>query len=284
VHGSALWARVEAVYGTAQASGVATKTDTKVCLLPDPSLGGAEFVVRLATALKKKPQGSAAKPATKRHASPNPPPNPFLPYEEALWVAHLSDTHTCVLNKFNVVPYHSLVVTRKFESQGDPLNAQDLAGASALLGAMPFGGIAFYNCGPESGRSQPHKHMQVVPLPLHEGAVGANVLRPPLLALALAAVDAASGSAGSAVPVRIMPYACYAARIDAVSVGGDSPGALEATFQALLQSAFHGAHAPSPSDPPPSYNVVMSREVMLLVPRRSETVGPLAIKDPFLER
>lgn len=29
--------------------------------------------------------------------------NPFLPYEEALWVAHLSSTHTLLLNKFNVV-------------------------------------------------------------------------------------------------------------------------------------------------------------------------------------
>ena len=29
--------------------------------------------------------------------------NPFLPYEEALWVAHLSPTHTLLLNKFNVV-------------------------------------------------------------------------------------------------------------------------------------------------------------------------------------
>ena len=27
--------------------------------------------------------------------------------------------------------------------------------------AMPRGGVAFYNCGPHSGRSQPHKHLQV---------------------------------------------------------------------------------------------------------------------------
>jgi ATP adenylyltransferase len=59
-----------------------------------------------------------------------PPPgfrNPFLPYEEELWVQHLSDSHTLLLNKFNVVPHHVLVVTRQFESQQDPLNARDLA-------------------------------------------------------------------------------------------------------------------------------------------------------------
>ena len=27
--------------------------------------------------------------------------------------------------------------------------------------AMPQGGVAFYNCGQHSGRSQPHKHLQV---------------------------------------------------------------------------------------------------------------------------
>lgn len=35
--------------------------------------------------------------------APKPFVNPFLPYEEALWVAHLSGTHTLLLNKFNVV-------------------------------------------------------------------------------------------------------------------------------------------------------------------------------------
>jgi ATP adenylyltransferase len=42
-------------------------------------------------------------------------------------VDHLSDTHTLLLNKFNVVPHHVLVVTRQFESQQDPLNSNDLA-------------------------------------------------------------------------------------------------------------------------------------------------------------
>lgn len=30
-----------------------------------------------------------------------------------------------------------------------------------VLAAMPQGGVAFYNCGEHSGRSQPHKHLQV---------------------------------------------------------------------------------------------------------------------------
>jgi len=33
--------------------------------------------------------------------------------------------------------------------------------AVQVLTAMPHGGVAFYNCGEHSGRSQPHKHVQV---------------------------------------------------------------------------------------------------------------------------
>ncbi|MHC5830704.1 MAG: phosphorylase, partial [Nostoc sp.] len=43
--------------------------------------------------------------------------NPFLPYEKDLFVADISDTHVCILNKFNVVDYHLLIITRGFEEQ-----------------------------------------------------------------------------------------------------------------------------------------------------------------------
>lgn len=53
--------------------------------------------------------------------------DPFAPYDDALWVDHLSATHTLLLNKFNVVPYHVLVVTKDFQPQTDSLNLQDFA-------------------------------------------------------------------------------------------------------------------------------------------------------------
>jgi len=40
-------------------------------------------------------------------------------------------------------------------------------GRQQVLRAMPGdGGLAFYNCGPASGHSQPHKHVQARPPPL----------------------------------------------------------------------------------------------------------------------
>lgn len=49
-----LWQRVLEVYDRAQQSGAATKTDTQIQLFED---GGITFVLRLASALKKKPKG-----------------------------------------------------------------------------------------------------------------------------------------------------------------------------------------------------------------------------------
>jgi len=64
-----------------------------------------------------------------------PPRNPFLPYDEALWVAHLSARHTLLLNKFNVVRHHLLVVTRAFEPQAAPLSAGDLGATWRVMQA-----------------------------------------------------------------------------------------------------------------------------------------------------
>jgi hypothetical protein len=59
--------------------------------------------------------------------------NPFLPYDENLWVQHLSESHTLLLNKFNLVEHHVLVVTRSFESQDDPLNSKDFSASWKAL-------------------------------------------------------------------------------------------------------------------------------------------------------
>ena len=40
---------------------------------------------------------------------------------------HLEPHHVLLLNKFNVVENHLLVVTREFEQQTDPINANDFA-------------------------------------------------------------------------------------------------------------------------------------------------------------
>ena len=65
------------------------------------------------------------------------PQNPLLPYDENLWVAHLSKTHTLLLNKFNLVAHHTLVVTREFEAQEAPLSPQDMASTLIAMRVRP---------------------------------------------------------------------------------------------------------------------------------------------------
>lgn len=65
----------------------------------------------------------ASNPSSSQEKGPAVAPtvfrNPFLPPDKDLWVGHLSPTHTLVLNKFNVVPHHSIVVS----TIGSPHNA-----------------------------------------------------------------------------------------------------------------------------------------------------------------
>ena len=110
-----------------------------------------DFTLRIAINLRKKQH--AATGALKI--------NPFLPYEEALYVTALGPEHVCILNKYNVLPEHLLIITRQFESQESALTEQDFAALMMIMGQS--GGLGFFNGGKIAGASQAHKHLQWVP-------------------------------------------------------------------------------------------------------------------------
>ncbi|PNH10983.1 5',5'''-P-1,P-4-tetraphosphate phosphorylase 2 [Tetrabaena socialis] len=290
-----LWREIVQVYDRAQATGACSKTDTQVEVFRDAETG-IDFVLRIATALKAKPKGppkASAPAAAGAAATPAPPPwrNPFLPPEPELFVRHLGADHSLVLNKFNVVHHHVIVITREFRSQAEPLYGNDLAAALAVLRAMPEGGVAFYNCGPNSGRSQPHKHMQVVPLPFTDSQPPEAPVHGLVVAAAAAAAAAgAQPAAGAGAPpwaplpveLRQLPYRCYAALLP----DSPTPQQLEAAFSCLLQRCHPDYAYDHPTNPldaaaagsgSVSYNVLMTRGWLMLAPRASECCGPLAL-------
>ena len=57
-----------------------------------------------------------------------------------------------------------LLVTRQYEEQTGALDEVDFDAFATCLSDID--GLAFYNSGPVSGASQPHRHMQLVPFPL----------------------------------------------------------------------------------------------------------------------
>lgn len=124
---------------------------------------GIVFNVRIISSLKEKEQIRRALSREGRNEA-QPAANPFLPYDEALHVADVSPTHVCLLNKFPVLADHLLIVTRAFRHQDELL---DLADFEALRRCMAEGpALGFYNGGEIAGASQPHKHLQLVPLPI----------------------------------------------------------------------------------------------------------------------
>lgn len=75
-----------------------------------------------------------------------------------------------MLNKFAVVPEHFLLITRAFKQQTHLLGADDLAAAHSCVRAYhddSSGGqelFVFFNSGEHSGASQPHRHLQLLPV------------------------------------------------------------------------------------------------------------------------
>lgn len=124
--------------------------------------GNINFLVRILSNLADKER--AKKQQEKQKAKSGEDFNPFLPYEKDLFVAEFSPTHLGLLNKFNVVDHHLLMVTKKFEEQESWLTVADFEALWLCLAGMD--GLVFYNGGKLAGASQKHKHLQFVPFPL----------------------------------------------------------------------------------------------------------------------
>ncbi|MGJ5676194.1 MAG: ATP adenylyltransferase family protein [Nostochopsis sp.] len=148
----------------------ALATDAMVSIPTDSEFveqDGVCFLVRIVSNLARKDKVKQ-KPET-QNGSGSKDFNPFLPYEQDLFVADISDTHVCILNKYNVAKYHLLLITRVFEEQESLLTLADFAAMWACM--AEFDGLTFYNSSKIAGASQRHKHLQLVPLPLTPSGV-----------------------------------------------------------------------------------------------------------------
>jgi len=202
---------------------------------------GVEFVLRVAT---KFPKGETAKGRTAE--APRLRADPFENPEPALLVRDLTPTHRALLNKFSVLREHLLIVTKTFQDQKSPLDERDF---EALAIAMQDAEVlAFYNGGTEAGASQAHKHLQVVTLPLsprHSVPIDALLARDKdRLPFRHAFTRLAPGQSGN-------------------------PAQMVRTYRALHRSA--GLGFPQP------YNLVVTHEWMLVVPRSRDRFEDISI-------
>ena len=256
-----LWQRLLEVTTSALASGALVPIETAFdCIEQD----GVRFLLRVASNLRRK---AALKPKPKP-ASGAGRCNPFLPPEPELLLGDISPNHRAVLNKFNVMEHHLLLVTRAFEQQECLLSPGDFAALGACLAGFPS--LGFYNGGAVAGASQPHKHLQLVPLPLGGGELAAPIQ--PLL-------DAAApGCAIGQVPG--LGYAHAFCRLEPGFWEHQERAAAAACerYRALLDTlgieALTDGEEARQSAP---YNLLMTRDWMLLVPRLREHAEGISI-------
>eukprot|EP01114_Cavostelium_apophysatum_P014270 TRINITY_DN3656_c0_g1_i4.p1 TRINITY_DN3656_c0_g1~~TRINITY_DN3656_c0_g1_i4.p1 ORF type:complete len:260 (+),score=52.74 TRINITY_DN3656_c0_g1_i4:38-781(+) len=145
--------------------------------------GGVNWIIRVVASLAEKPIATSdSSPNTKNKGeegskSSNDKKNPFLPPDPDLFLAEINGgSHNFMLNKFNVSPYHTIIATKEFRPQEEGLDKSDFA-ASWFI-ASTINGLVFYNCGKEAGASQPHKHVQILPLPYEEEETDPNIQFP----------------------------------------------------------------------------------------------------------
>ncbi|RQS63663.1 phosphorylase [Burkholderia sp. Bp8963] len=222
--------------------------------------GGVRFLVRQVSSLVRKDQAKA-------RGTGSAAGNPFLPYDPDLFVADISDTHVALLNKFNVIEHHLLIVTRCFEPQESLLTVADFA---ALLACMAeFESLGFYNGGAAAGASQPHKHLQLVPLPFAGGGPALPI--GPLLESARIA-----GVIGT-VPGLEFAHAFAPFEVLAAPAHRMACTACE-RYRALLDAvgiqAVDGDRGLRQSAP---YNLLVMSTGMLLVPRSTEFVEGISV-------
>ena len=224
--------------------------------------GGVRFFVRILSNLVRKDE------ERKKLDKEGGRATPFLPYEKDLFVADISESHVAVLNKFNVLQHHLLIITREFEDQEDLLTEADFEAMGACL--AEYEGLGFYNGGQAAGASQSHKHLQLVPLPL--APEGPRIPVEPLLGRAR--------FKGELGVVPGFPFLHAFARFDTKASPTRHDGT-EKIFALYCKMLRHlGLKAPSAnrrerqSGP---YCLVLTREWMLLAPRSREFFEGISI-------
>ncbi|MBE9156882.1 phosphorylase [Nodosilinea sp. LEGE 06152] len=249
-----LWSKIQQQTHHALDRGALQPIDTRHEFVEQ---GGMHFLVRILANLTRKEKADLVQ---QKQQQAGKPVNPFLPYDPDLFVANLSATHLCLLNKYNVVDHHILIVTRAFEDQDTWLTLADFEALAICMAEID--GLAFFNGGRLAGASQRHKHLQLVPPPLC----------PDRSPLPLATVIAALGNIADVDgPVRSPMLPFHHAILPLIDLPLTEPGAsgkmLLAAYQSLLTHLGCDWQQPPETFP---YNLLVTRRWMVAVARQQD--------------
>lgn len=246
-------ARAAEVTASARTSGALEPIPTRVEIVEQ---AGVRFQVRV---LDSRWREQRAGMEGQRSAARGEPRDPFGPCDPALLLGDLSPTHRCVLNKYPTLRQHLLIVTRHFEDQERLLTTADFH--AVWLGLQGINGLGFFNGGRTAGASQAHKHMQLLPTPLHPGEPAVPMEGRLAVTERRQGVERAVG----------LPFD-HALHHFPPGLEQDPTQAAVATLGAYHRLLAAVGQARRPGDPRQQgpANLLMTRRWMLLVPRQRE--------------
>lgn len=167
------------------------------------------------------------------------------------------------------MPYHFLLVTQEWEIQTAPISGPQFFAARQILDLWSrtkpsdesAGGrlLCFFNCGEESGASQKHKHIQFAPME-GEGALGVFPTEE--------AAEAYSGDTSGVFQLQDTGYAHHVQRLkDVPEDASEAMAYFEAVYSNLLGAAKKNLESIGEEAEEFSYNMLMTRQHMHLIPR-----------------
>ncbi|GFF95583.1 5',5'''-P-1,P-4-tetraphosphate phosphorylase 2 [Aspergillus udagawae] len=166
-----------------------------------------------------------------------------------LLIATINRTHLLVINKFSVFrPQLLLLTCDSYRRQHEPLTVEDFAAIHSVLSSSQTPHLVIYNCGPIAGASRNHKHVQILPRP------------------ALLFPDDPNIDPGM-IPFQFVLRCLRGLDFESL----DCPFKLSEVHQELLAEAKErlGHSASTDTEEYFPHNVVLVREWMIVIPRRS---------------
>ncbi|KAL1612036.1 bifunctional AP-4-A phosphorylase/ADP sulfurylase [Paraconiothyrium brasiliense] len=266
---------VEAKFKSARASQALLFSPTELSIIRTSA--GIPFQLRYCPALAKKPE-------PRKETTPKKKIDPFENPPAELYITDVPTTnpsHCLVLNKFPVITNHFILATKTNKQQTHVLEEDDLQVTYECLKAWQGNDtrgrlFAFFNSGNHSGASQPHRHLQFLPVDsMHEGkkSAGWDVLIETILSSGTEDVST------KAIQHPMLPFTHFAYRFSSEP----SAAQLLQTYKDLYRHATQAIdgyisthpgqlslHESDDGDLPISYNLAMTTAGMAIIPRRNE--------------
>ncbi|KAI3336639.1 HIT-like domain-containing protein [Xylariaceae sp. AK1471] len=253
---SNLPALIKEAFVKAQANGDLTYYTTQVAIL---TVGSLAFQLRFSPSLSQKPKP----PKT---VEPNARPfNPFENPSPALLIAQLPPSHRLVLNKFAIVPEHFILATSDFKPQTHLLEAGDIDAAYACVQAYRSAGqelYVFFNSGEHSGASQPHRHLQLLPVERMKDGLE----------------NAEHGSEWAVLADKVcgqektLPFTVFTSPIGADMSAAERHRTYLSLYKRAVRVAVADVEAAEEGEAQISYNFAITSTSMALCPRTSEGI------------